>query len=256
MSSEWHNLIRLAGSLFDAAVVVVALRHGLFRRLPLFTVYLASVAVADFLRLSALISAGFSSPFYFWSYWLTHVPLLILRGLIVAEICRVTLSKHSGVWKMCRVILGIVAVVLCSHAVVAAWNNQYYIRTFITALGRGLELAILVTLVLALAFMRYYLIPIDRLIALVSAGLIFYSAVQVINNEFLFNWQTFAPIYSAIVVNSFVISMLIWLVAVWRPIPAQAPAPVLLRPQAYGDMMPEMNLRLRHLNDRLLELLR
>ncbi|HXW17169.1 MAG TPA: hypothetical protein VEJ39_02625 [Candidatus Acidoferrales bacterium] len=236
---------------------MIALRHGLLRRLPLFAVYLASIALADFIRLSSLISAGFSSHFYFWSYWVTQVPLLILRGLIVAEICRVAFSKHSGVWKMCRVILGIVAVVLCSHAVVAAWNNQHHVRAFVAALERGLEFAILVTLVLALAFMRYYLIPIDRLTALVSAGLIFYSAVQVINNEFLFNHRhAFDPIYSAIVVNSFVISMLIWLVAVWRPIPAQAPAPVLLHARAYDDMMPEMNLRLRQLNDRLLELLR
>jgi hypothetical protein len=257
MSLEWHSLIRpLAGSAFDVAVAIVAIRRHLFKRLPVFTVYLASVAIVDLIRFFSQTFAGNASWTYFYAYWGTHVPLLVLRGLVVAEICGIAFRQHVGVWKMCRIVLGVVAVVLCSHAVVAAWNNQNHIRTFITSADRGLELAILVTLVLALGFMRYYLIEVDRLIALVSAGLIFYSAVQVINNEFFFTWKAFYPIYSAIVVNSFLISMLIWLVAVWKPLPAPAPARVMLDSRAYGEMMPEMNLRLRQLNDRLLELLR
>ena len=251
------NYVRpIAGLLLESAVLALALRHGLFRRLPVFTSYLAAVVLVEIIRWSVVSVSGFTSPQYRWAYWLTQASLMILRGLVVAEICREVFGKHLGVWRMCRVFLASVAAILCAYAAVAAWRNQDHLRTLITTADRGLELAILGTLVFAFLFARYYLIRIDRLVALISTGLVFYAAVQVVNSEFMFSWKSYFPSYSAIVVYSFAISMLIWLVAVWRPIPARAPSAVLLGEQTYGEMMPEVNLRLRQLNNRLLEILR
>jgi hypothetical protein len=39
-------------------------------------------------------------------------------------------------------------------------------------------------------------------------------------------------------------------------VPAEAPSTAMLGAQAYGQVMPEVNLRLRELNSRLLEILR
>lgn len=252
-----HNGRWIAAVLLEFAVAVLAVRHGLFRRLPIFTAYLISVVVVEIIRWTLILELGFKSNAYFWCYWLTQAVLLSLRGLVVFEICRKALGQNIGIWHLCRIVLCGVAGILFAKAAVAAWHNQNHVSSLISILERDLELAILGTLVFAFIFTRYYMIRLDRLIVLVSAGMVFYSAVQVANHEFISVFSTgFYPLYAQIVVNSFTISMLIWLAAVWKPIPVEVPATAMLGAQAYGQLMPEVNLRLRELNSRLLEILR
>jgi len=244
-----HNARSIVAAVLEISVVVLALRHGLFRRLPIFTAYLVSVVLVEIIRWSLISELGFASKAYFWCYWLTQAVLIGLRGMVVAEIC--------CIWRLCRIILSGVAAILFANAAVAAWHNQNHVTVLITILERDLELAILGTLIFAFMFTRYYMIRVDRLITLVSAGLLFYSAVQVANHEIISVFTAgFYPLYAQIVVNSFAISMLIWLAAVWKPVPTEAPATAMLGAQAYAQVMPLMNLRLRELNSRLLEILR
>ncbi len=255
--SWFQNGRDVAVMLLEVAVAVLAVRQGLYRRLPVFTAYLISVVVVEIIRLSIIAKLGFNSKPYFWSYWLTQGFFITLRAVVVCEICRKVLGQNLGIWRLCKIILCGVAGILVAKAAFAAWHNQSHIAALITYLERDLELAILGTLIFAFLFTRYYMIRIDRVIALVSAGLLFYSAVQVANHEFISVFTAgFYPLYSIIVVNSFAISMLFWLAAVLRPVPAEAPATTMLRPQAYAEVMPEVNLRLRELNSRLLEILR
>ena len=252
-----HNARSIVAAVLEISVVVLALRHGLFRRLPIFTAYLVSVVLVEIIRWSLISELGFASKAYFWCYWLTQAVLIGLRGMVVAEICCKVLGKNIGIWRLCRIILSGIAGILFANAAVAAWHNQNHVTTLITILERDLELAILGTLIFAFMFTRYYIIRVDRLIAWISSGLVFYSAVQVADHEFISVFRTgFYPLYAQIVVNSFAISMLIWLAAVWKPVPAEAPSTAMLGAQAYGQVMPEVNLRLRELNSRLLEILR
>jgi hypothetical protein len=252
-----HNARTIAVVLLEITVAVLAFRHGLYRRLPVFSAYLISVVVVEIIRLGIIARLGVDSVPYYWSYWLTQAGLISLRGVVVAEICRKVLGQNIGIWRLCRIILLAVAGLLLANAAVAAWHNQSHMTALIQILERDLELAILGTLVFAFMFTRYYRIPVGRVIALVSAGLVFYSAVQFANHEFISVFATdFYPLYAQIVVNSFVISMIIWLVAAWNPVPAEATPTVMLGPKAYGQIMPEVNLRLRELNSRLMELLR
>jgi hypothetical protein len=252
-----HNGRWIVAALLEFTVAVLALRHGLFRRLPIFTAYLISVVLVEIIRWSLISELGFASKAYFWCYWLTQAVLIGLRGMVVGEICCKVLGKNIGIWRLCRIILCGVAGILVANAAVAAWHNQNHVTALITILERDLELAILGTLIFAFMFTRYYIIRVDRLTAWISAGLVFYSAVQVANHEFISVFRAgFYPLYAQIVVNSFTICMLIWLAAVWKPVPAEAPATAMLGAQAYGQVMPEMNLRLRELNSRLMEILR
>lgn len=111
-------------------------------------------------------------------------------------------------------------------------------------------------LVLGLVFCRYYGVRIDRYLAWVALGLGFYSAVQVANDTFLSEWLTRArfPIWEDLRNASFNIATIFWLVALWKPLPARQSTPVLLAPGEYGRLAPQMTLRLRELNTRLLEI--
>ncbi|MFZ0038319.1 MAG: hypothetical protein WAK91_12905 [Candidatus Acidiferrales bacterium] len=252
-----NNARTIAMVVLEVSVAILAVRHGLFRRLPVFTVYLISVVLVEVIRLSFIADLGVNSKSYFWTYWITQAVLISMRGIVVSEVCRKVLGQNIGIWHLCRIILCGVAGILFANAAIAAWRNQSHITALITTLERDLELAIVGTLIFAFVFTRYYLIRVDRLLALVSAGLVFYSAVQVANHEFISVFRAeFYPSYAVIVVNSFMISMFIWLVAVWKPVPANAPAAAMLGAQTYQQVIPEVNLRLRELNSRLLEILR
>jgi hypothetical protein len=119
-----------------------------------------------------------------------------------------------------------------------------------------LELAIVGTLTFAICFSRYYRIDIETATALVTGGLIFYSGIQMINTEiFRSIMGSYFPVYSEIRTDSFVVAMLIWLVAAWKPFVA-VKTPQLLSADVYAAVMPEMNVRLRRLNNRLSEILK
>jgi hypothetical protein len=252
-----HNARAITFLSLEISVAFLAIRRNLFRSLPIFVTYLISIVLMEGIRWGFLVKVGLTSKSYFWAYWLTQAALLSLRGLVVAELCRKILGLHAGIWALCRILLCAIAGVLCAFAAVAAWHNQHHLAALISTLGRDLELAILGTLISAFIFARYYMIRIDRMIALIAAGLVFYSAVQVANNEFVSIFTSeFYPVYAQIVMNSFNITILIWLAAVWKPAKAQVKTDVMLAPQAYGEIMPEVNLRLRELNSRLTEILR
>ena len=250
-----HNTRGILAFLLEVAVASLALRRGLAQRLPAFASYSILIVVAEIVRWSAFAEAGPASPLYSHTYWWTQAGLIALRGFVVAEICRRAFGNGEGVWKLCRLILMVVAAVLCAHAIVEDWHVRT-ISKLVTVAEKDLELAVLGTLVLAFVFARYYRIRIERTIGFVAAGLIFYSAVQVVNSELLHAWLDYYFTYRVIVYNSFAVSMLIWLVAVWNPVPVGSASVASLDPRTYEQVMPEMNLRLRELNDRLLEILR
>jgi len=241
----------------EVLVAVLTIRHRLYRRLPLFTIYVAMLVFAEFIRLGVRAHFGFGSPEHFWAYWVTQAFLMTARGAVVAEICFSMLGKYTGIWRLCRTVLYGVAGGLCVAAGYVAWHAQDSIIEFISTCGRGLEFAVLGTLLVAVCFTRYYRVQIERPIALVIAGLVFYAAVQVPNHEFLrVLMNEYYPIYAQMSVYSFLIAVCMWLVAVWKPVGAAAVEPILLDASIYRQVMPEMNLRLRELNSRLLEILR
>ncbi|HXW15554.1 MAG TPA: hypothetical protein VEN79_13685, partial [Terriglobia bacterium] len=81
-----HNLWALTVLAFEAALAGLAIRHGFFRRLPVFTTYLFSLFVVEATRSVTVMETGITSKAYFWTYWLTQALLLTLRGMVVAEI--------------------------------------------------------------------------------------------------------------------------------------------------------------------------
>ena len=130
------------------------------------------------------------------------------------------------------------------------------IRSFITLLQRGLELAIVGTLAFALVFAKYYEVKIERFMMLIIGGLIFYSAVQIGNSELMSTLKdSYYQIYAGLTLVSFDVASLVWLVAVWKPVPV-AHVVQSGNLDASGLSVLEVNSRLRELNARLSEILR
>lgn len=253
-----ENEVRwILGLCLNIVVVIFALRSGLFKRLPVFTAYLFVVAACDLVASSFQVIFAFSSAPVFYGYWTSQAIMMGMRAAAVGEICFRILSPYKGIWRLCRVFLAGVAVALVVSAAYSAGGTQHSLTVFITLLQRGLELAIVGTLAFALVFAKYYELKIERFMALIAAGLIFYSAVQIGNGQFMSGLKgSYAEVYNDLTLIAFNVASLIWLAAVWKPVPAMAVEQRRVDGEAFGVPGPQVNARLRELNTRLSEILR
>jgi hypothetical protein len=245
------------GTAFEVFVCVLALRRGLFRRLPFLTIYLLLLIAREAIWFVAYHVLDPTSPVLLFLYWIMQAILLVARGTVVAEICWRVLAPYPGVWGLCRRILLGIAGILIVTAAWAAHRNVPKLPAVVLTAERGLELVVVGILVFALAFCRHYNLKIQPPIPLVALGLGLYSAIQVANNTFFqgqHGWQF--TLWSAVRHVSFDLTLIAWCAALWKPLPALEPAPALLESGEYETIAPQLNAGLRELNTRLLEMLK
>lgn len=241
----------------EGLVFAVALSRGLFRRLPVFSWYLFAVFASDALRFAIWFTLGFGSSTEFVVYWASQLLLMSMRAGVMYELCRRLLGRYRGVWALSRIVLVATAAALLLIALAANISSGTRLSNMFLTIERGFELAVLGVLVTAMAFCRYYRIPVARPVGLVGLGFSLYSAIAVISNTFTGHWfLAFVPFWREIHGDSFLLAELTWLIAVWRPLPADQPAPNLLDFQQYSDMTLTVNESLRELNARLEKILK
>jgi hypothetical protein len=249
------NVVWAVGAALETLLLLLALRRGLFRRFPIFTLYLALVVLSEpILWFVYGKEQNHLFPIYV-AYYTTQCFLLLTRGAVVAEICRDLLSEYPGIWRVCRGCLLAIAVILLACAAAVAYRTG---ASNAVATGeRGLELTIVGVLLFAVAFCRYYEIVPDQVTAMLALGLGLYSSVQVANNTLIYEWL---PYYSTwwtkVRQFSYPVVVFIWLLALRNPLPEARPAPALLDAGVYDEFVPQVNMRLRELNARLLEILK
>jgi hypothetical protein len=148
------------------------------------------------------------------------------------------------------------AILICAAAATSR-GSAWYVPYLVLSIDRGLELSIVGILLFALLFCRYYGVEVDRMIARIALGLSFFSVTQVANNTFLseaasnlFAW------WGQVRVISFEAALVVWISALWKPLPSAQPAPQLLEPGVYAVVSSQVSGRLRELNARLEEMLR
>jgi hypothetical protein len=245
-----------ATALTEVVVLALALRRKLFDRLPVFTIYLCILVANEAIIWLTYSLTGITSHTSFYVYWTMQAIQVSIRAIVVYEICQVLLSPYQGVWKLCRPFLILLAALVIAGATISTRQSAYHAAAAILTAERGLEITVIGILILGLMFCRYYGFQIERYVVWIALGLGFNSAVQVANNTFLKVGPTIAnfPLWQIIRQTSFDIAMIFWVVALWKPLPARQPAPVLLAADEYDRLAPQMTLRLRELNSRLLEI--
>ena len=258
-----NYLLWASATVLGVVVCALAFRNGLFRRLPIFTVYVALVAIRQVASWGVFHALGINSMGAFYFYWITQAVLLSARAMAIAELCQHILAPYRGVWALAkRTLLGIASILLC-YTTITTLGNSSQITPFILTAERGLELAATVILLTLLFIRAYYRIRSEPAVTLVALGLCFYSTIQVLNNSFSAKWLAqysrlmhFFPWWEGIRRISFLVALIIWCLAVWRPLSATAPEATLLPQQVYNELTPQVNYRIHRLNQWLEEMLK
>jgi hypothetical protein len=246
-----------AATILEFFCCLLAWRRGLHRRLPLFTLYLFLVFAADLSAWWLWHSLGYETPLTFYIHWSFEAILLAARALAIAELCWDTLSMFSGIWRLSRIVLVAVAVLLTGVATGNAWGEREALPAFIYTAQHGLEIAALAIILVLLAICRYYRVPVRPVTMWLAFGLGLYAGVQIALLGLVKIWgNQYIQIFSTVRAGSYAIALGIWFAALWRASNQRVTGTALLPAEVYEQVAPQVNAALEKLNSRLLEILR
>jgi len=220
-----------------------------FRAFPAFTGYLLvnlAQAVAIYF---ASRRWGYASTSMWLFGWSSQAVVTFARALAVAELCRHMLARYYGVWALAWRVLCASAMLVILYSGFVGWRRW---QLAFPALDRSLELSIAAVIVILLLFVRYYEVvadPVDRSLAV---GFCLYSCFGAVNNTILDRYlYSYQELWIVLGMLSFLASLMLWTWAMRSPQTVSGREEVLLAPGIYETLAPEINLRLRSLNERL-----
>jgi hypothetical protein len=243
------------GVVAQVAVCGLLLLKGHFRKLRVFTAYIAlNICESGFLYF-VYGYFGFSSHTAFVLAWLSEASILILRSLATTEVLRLVLRPYSGIWGLGWRVLAVAYGAVLSYAAIDAGSNA---GLAIVVADRGFHLAFAVALVACLLLVRHYSIPVDPVYKGLLGGFCFYSCALVVANTvgqalFLRQSADFQPIWQAAPVAAYAVVQVLWTVALRKPLAVEEKQHVLLPASIYREISPEINQRLHLLNEQLVQ---
>jgi len=247
------------GLLLESAVCALAFHRRLYHQLPVFTGYVTGVLVRGIFMYWAYQRLGYASRMAFFSFWTTQAGLLVWRGVSIGELAWTASRPYLGL----RVVMkSLVAVISSTLVLVALWfavETPSQFPAFVLALERDLELTAALVLLALLWLTAHYQVEISRVQKRIALGLFLYSVAQVINNAVSKEWLLpYFHWWGIVRVASFHIALVIWLVALLRPISQEprAEGPVDLQPirafmSAGAEVMHDLSTRLSRFRRRL-----
>jgi len=229
-------------------LIVLAVRKN-YRFYPTFFFYLLTTLAHDVVVFVTYQRWGFDSAAAYRIAWGAQGIVLFARALAVAEVCRHLLSRYPGVWALAwRILLLSAALVLC-YSILAARHDW---KLVLLTADRGLELSIATVIVALLLFARYYEVKVEPVVRSLAIGFCLYSCSAVLNNTVLERWlQDYSALWNLLGMLAFLASLSIWTWALRKPQPQAEPREFLLPRGVYKSLTPEINLRLRLLNEQL-----
>jgi hypothetical protein len=237
----------------QVAVCATLVFRGHFRKLPVFTAYISlNLCQAGFLYV-VYAHSGFSSHTVEVLAWLSEASTLILRSLATIEVLHLALSPYRGIWGLGWRVLVVVFGVVLTYAAIEAGSNVAWALALAV---RGFHLAFAIALVACLLLVRHYMVPVRPTYKTLLAGFCFYSCTVVVLNTVAqtllpAEFAHYQPIWQITTVASFAIVQVVWAVALGKPVPVEEKQPPLFAASIYQQISPEINQRLRLINEQL-----
>jgi len=243
--------------LFYPIILFFFFRRRLNRRLIFFAVYLVLLFIWAIVGLWISRTPIYSSHTWFEVYWSVEFALSILRLLTIAEISRRFLRAYPAVWALAAWLLSAAAIALLLWTIQSAIHNVHHIRRFILLGDQRFETMQAILLLLVLLIGVYYRMQIPLLYRFVLIGIGIYACIQVTNNPLGIN-QLILPNspFDFIRRGSILISLGIWLYAIWRSPRIPDVRPELMSQATYDELAPQLHDRMRDLNDKLSRLIK
>jgi len=182
---------------------------------------------------------------------------LLAQALATTEILKVTLRPYQGIWGLAWRALAFTStfvVLIVALITRGAWNAAMWFE-----LNRGYHLTFAAAVIACLLLVRYYSIPVPGAYKMILGGFCLYSCTEILIHTVMQSlvkkaFYAYEPIWQSAPTLSFIVVLFIWVVALWKPLPIEARQAAPPSQSVYQRLSPEINERLRELNERLLRL--
>jgi len=263
--------------LFSVVAALEALLCGfvyyrkLYQRFPLFAAYATVMLVCSAVLAAVFLRFGFRSGPSVYASWYAIAVTSLARTGAIAEVCRESLKAYEGIWALTwRLLLAMTAVFFLHAAIDARGLPNWFTASSMTV-ERDVEIASAVVLVCILIVGKYYSLSINPLQKMLGLGILLFCIVEFVNNSVVRDllthygtaWTITKPlaerateVWNTVQAVAADTSIGIWCFALRKPLPARSESLTLLPAAVYGELSPDINLRLRTFNSRLMELLK
>jgi hypothetical protein len=236
--------------LAQCTLLILLFSNRNYRLYPYFTAYnLANLVQAACVMFSYRVWGHLAMASY-EIYWSTQGLVLLAKALALSELSKKFLGYYRGIWALAWRFLAACALVILTYSILVA-NWRWQIAVLVA--DRGLELAIAGVVVFLFLFSRYYKVSVSSPDRSLAAGFCLYTCTVVLSNTLI---ERFLHRYSAWwnipLLLLFCVSVLIWIRALRAPVLHTTEQPALVDAALYWQLSPQINLRLRGINDQLL----
>jgi hypothetical protein len=244
----------VANAAVSVLVLVLLVVRKNYKSYQAFTLYILINLVVGAWLVVIYGRWGFSSMVSWLLSWGLQIFVTAARGLAVAGLCRHFLSRYPGIWTFAkRILIWCVGLVLAYSALM----GRHRWELAVPSIDRGLELSIAAVIVTLFFFVRYYEVQIDDMDRSLAIGLCLYSCFRALNDTLLERYlHSYATFWSVLGTIAFFASLLLWAWAFRKERTCETSEESLLAPETYQEFNPQVNARLRLLNEHLSKILR
>jgi hypothetical protein len=244
-----QSVLWAATSAMEAALLALLVLRKQYREFPFFSAYILAILLQSAALFLSYSYWGFDTLISSRIAWISQGVVILVRGLVVMELCRSLVGPYRGVWALTWRVLLVCATIVLSYSLL---GSKFSISAAIVNADRGLELTIATVVVVVFLFASYYGIIAQARIQFLAAGLCLYSCFSVINDSLLERWlKSFSNVWNFMAAVCFLANLALWFWAFSRPATTEVSRTVLLPRETYRLLSPQLNLQLRQLNDRL-----
>ena len=220
-----------------------------YRAYPAFSLYILLNLILGVIVFFFYRRWGFTSRASWYFTWTLQGVAIGARAIAVAEICKHFLSRYPGVWGLAKRVLLVVAGLVLLYSGLAA-RHQW--QSAVPSADRALEFSIAAVVVILFLFVRYYEIEVESTDRSLAIGFFLYSCFNGVNDTILERYlHQYDVVWTLLATLAFLASLFLWSWALRKTHVEMAAEKVLLPAAVYQSFAPQINLRLRSLNDQL-----
>jgi hypothetical protein len=251
-----RNFLWLITTATEVVLFLFLFRRKLQTTHAAFATYIFSTIAQSALAASVYSRWGYNTSLASNAIWASQGVVICLRFTAVYEMARRILSGYAGLWSLAKRLLAAIGLSTVAYSLLVA-KKEFFL--LVLNLDRGLELAISAFVVSLLLFARFQMLPVQPLERALAIGFSMYSCFYAINDtlfEKLLN--AYLPLWGYLDILTFLASLLIWMQAVWTLSKGRSLAggPEWISRSMYATLSPELNVRLKQLNEEVSQLLR
>jgi hypothetical protein len=249
-----ENVLWASGTALKVLLCAAVFYRRVHRRMPFFTAY-ALLLVGEVIVVWMIYRIyGYTSRTAWYSYWAASGIVLLARGFVIAELCRITFKHYPGLWSLARRTLVLTAGALLTCATISAALNGYWIVGLVQTSQRGLELTGSIILILALTFSIRYKAWMGPLEHGVLVGLAMYSILETLNRTMMSFVPSYLTAWDSLRVACFDLALIIWIYALRKPLPPPFSATSLISEQVASELLLRLLNGMRELTNELKEI--